>query len=136
MTAMHSLKTMLRCRNIAASRHFYVDLLGLSVVEEWDDPHDKGCIVGFGPRGASSGGFLEMLAVDPDHPKHRAAFEGPVASDKIELQIRVDSVDAWAERLEGTLGMEGPVTRPWGNRYLWIRDPDGVRVALFQGSGE
>jgi uncharacterized glyoxalase superfamily protein PhnB len=77
-----------------------------------------------------------MLAVDPDHPKHRAAFEGPVASDKIELQIRVDSVDAWAERLEGTLGMEGPVTRPWGNRYLWIRDPDGVRVALFQGSGE
>ena len=31
---------------------------------------------------------------------------------------------------------DGPVTRPWGNTYLWIRDPDGVRVALFEGPSE
>ena len=69
-----SLKTMLRCRDIAASRHFYVDLLGLDVVEEWSEPQDVGCIVGFGP----GGGFLEMLAVDPEHAKHRPAlFQGP-----------------------------------------------------------
>ena len=81
---------MLRCRDLAASRRFYVDLLGLEVVEEWDDPGDQGCIVGFGP----GGGFLEMLAVDPKHPEHRSDFEGPVANDKIELQIRVESVAA------------------------------------------
>ena len=132
MTQILSLKTMLRCRDLAASRRFYVDLLGLDVVEEWNDPGDKGCIVAFG----AGAGFLELLAVDPAHPKHRAALVDLVASDKIELQIRVDSVDAWANRLDGSIEMEEPVTRPWGNRYLWVRDPDGVRVALFQEPGE
>ena len=132
MTQILSLKTMLRCRDLPASRRFYVDLLGLDVVEEWDDPDDKGCIVGFG----SGGGFLEMLAVDADHAKHQPAFGERAVNDKIELQIRVDSVDAWAERLDGSIELEGPITRPWGNRYLWIRDPDGVRVALFQGAEE
>jgi catechol 2,3-dioxygenase-like lactoylglutathione lyase family enzyme len=132
VTRILSLKTMLRCRDLAASRRFYVDLLGLDVVEEWNDPGDKGCIVGFG----AGGGLLEMLAVDADHAQHQPAFAELAANDKIELQIRVDSVDAWAKRLDGTSDLEGPVTRPWGNRYLWLRDPDGVRVALFQGVAE
>ena len=60
-----------------------------------------------------------------------------MANDKIELQILVDDVAGWAERLEDTVEIEdGPVTRPWGNTYLWIRDPDGVRVALFEGPSE
>lgn len=123
---------MLRCRNLEASRGFYVGLLGLEVVKEWDQGDDRGCIVGFGP----GGGFLEMLAVDSQHSKHRPAFEEPVANDKIELQIRVESVDAWARQLDGRVKIEGPVTRPWGNRYLWVRDPDGVRVAFFEGPDE
>ena len=132
MTRILSLKTMLRCRDLPASRRFYVDLLGLDVVGEWDDSGDRGCIVAVG----SGGGFLEMLAVDCEHPKHQPAFAELDANDKTELQIRVDSVDVWAERLDGSIDFEGPVTRPWGNRYLWLRDPDGVRVALFQGAAE
>ena len=123
---------MLRVRDFDAAREFYVDVLGLEVVEEWDEPGDRGCIVGFG----SGGGLLEILAPNPAHPKHREAFEVPVVNDKIELQIRVADVDVWAEQLSGSVPFEeGPVTRPWGNRYLWVRDPDGVRVALFQGRG-
>jgi catechol 2,3-dioxygenase-like lactoylglutathione lyase family enzyme len=123
---------MIRVRDFDASRRFYVEVLGLEVVEEWDTPGDRGCIVGLGEQG----GFLEMLAPSPGNPKHRPEFEEPVVSDKIELQIHVDSVDEWAEHLSGVTGIEGPITRPWGNRYLWIRDPDGVRVALFQGPAE
>lgn len=59
------------------------------------------------------------------HPKHQPAFGERAANDKIELQIRVDSVDAWADRLAGSIDLEGPVTRPWGNRYLWIGRPPG-----------
>lgn len=132
MTRSLSLKTMLRCRDLAASRRFYATVLGLPVVEEWDTSGDVGCILEFG----AGGGFLELLAVDSRHPKYDAAFEQCVANDKIELQIRVESVDAWAELLAGKIPAEGPVTRPWGNRYLWIRDPDGVRIALFQGPAE
>ena len=128
-----TLKTMLRARDFDAARAFYVDVLGLPVVEEWDSDGDRGCIVGFG----SGGGFLEILAPDRAHPKHRPEFEEPVANDKIELQIHVDDVGDWAVRLEGRVTIEdGPVTRPWGNTYLWIRDPDGVRVALFEGPSE
>jgi catechol 2,3-dioxygenase-like lactoylglutathione lyase family enzyme len=129
MMHIHSLKTLVRCRDLAASRAFYVDLLGLEVVEEWDGAGDRGFIVGFGP----GDGSLEMLAVDPESPRHVATFDGPVANDKIELQIRVDSVDEWAQRLAGEVDIEGPVTRPWGNQYLWFRDPDGVRIAVFRG---
>jgi catechol 2,3-dioxygenase-like lactoylglutathione lyase family enzyme len=132
--ATRSLKAMLRARDYDAARTFYVDVLGLSVVEAWDQPGDKGCIVAFGDGGG--GGFLEILAPSPDNPKHRPAFDLPVASDKIELQIHVDDVDAWAARLAGVVQTEGPVTRPWGNRYLWLRDPDGVRIALFQGPAQ
>lgn len=131
MTRILSLKTMLRSRDLEASRRFYVDVLGLEVVEEWGEAGDRGFIVAFG-QGA---GFLELLGIDPDHPKHRPSFADSVANDKIELQIRVESVDGWVERLEGLAEVDGPVTRPWGNRYLWIRDPDGVRIALFQGPG-
>ncbi len=127
-----SLKTMLRAADFDAARRFYVGLLGLEVVEEWDQPDDRGCIVSFGP----GGGFLEILAPNRNHPGHRPDFERAVANDKIELQVRVDDVDAWAAVLEGQVDTEGPVTRPWGNRYLWLRDPDGVRVALFEGPGE
>lgn len=132
MNRVLSLKTILRCRDLATSRRFYVELLGLDVVEEWADPGDEGCILGFG----TGGGFLELLAVDLDHPKHQPASADLVANDKVQLQIQVDSVDAWFERLDGSIEMEGPVTRPWGNRYLWIRDPDGVRLALYQGPSE
>jgi catechol 2,3-dioxygenase-like lactoylglutathione lyase family enzyme len=132
MNGVRSLKTMLRCSDFAAARRFYVDVLGLDVVEEWASRGDLGCIVSFG----EGGGLLELLATDPDHPKHRPAFEEGVANDKMELQIHVDSVDSWVERLADVTQVEGPVTRPWGNRYLWVRDPDGVRVALFQEPSE
>ncbi len=125
---MHSIKTMVRSRDVASSRRFYVDLLGLEVVEEWDSPEDQGFIVGFG----SGGGLLEILAVHPHHPKHDSAFEGGVLNDKIELQIHVESADDWARKFKGAIEVEGPVTRPWGNRYLWIRDPDDLRIALYQ----
>ena len=108
LEGVRSLKTMLRCRDFDAARRFYVEVLGLEVVEEWDSHADKGCIVGFGP----DGGFLELLAASPEHAKHRPAFEELVANDKIELQIRVESVDAWVTRLYGIVEMAGPGSSP------------------------
>ena len=131
MTEPRSLKTMLRCGDFEATRRFYTELLGLEVVEEWNDPGDRGCILRFGP----GQGFLELLHAGPDDAGD-PAFAQRVANDKIEIQIHVASVDAWVERLEGRVPIEGPVRRPWGNRYLWLRDPEGLRIALFQGPSE
>jgi catechol 2,3-dioxygenase-like lactoylglutathione lyase family enzyme len=126
-----SLKTMLRCGDFEGTRRFYTELLGLQVVEEWNDPGDRGCILRFG----AGQGFLELLHAGPDEVGD-PAFAQRVANDKIEIQIHVASIDTWVKRLEGRVPFEGPVRRPWGNRYLWIRDPEGLRIALFQGPSE
>ena len=46
-----------------------------------------------------------------DSDRHDPAYALPVANDKMELQIKTDSVDAWAEALRGVCPTEGPVDR-------------------------
>ncbi len=128
-----SLKTLLRSRDLEASRRWYAEILRLEVTEEWDEGDDRGFVVSFGPRG----GLLEVLAAGRADPSPGRPEAGATrALDRFELQVRVDSVDAWARRLAGRVRVEGPVTRPWGNRYLWIRDPDGIRIALYETPAE
>jgi catechol 2,3-dioxygenase-like lactoylglutathione lyase family enzyme len=39
------MKTVLRCANFARSRDFYTRILGFTVVEEWEEPNGRGCIL-------------------------------------------------------------------------------------------
>ena len=39
-------------------------------------------------------------------------------------------------RLEDVVDFEGPIDRPWGNRYLFLRDPSGLRVVLYEGDAK
>ena len=117
-----SLKVVLRCRDFAASRRFYAEVLGLAVVEEWDAPEGKGCVFGFGPTGRS--GFFEIYEMTPQDRRHQDAFREPLASDKIDVQLGTASVDAWVSRLSGRWPLEGPETLPWGQRWIKLRDPD------------
>ena len=48
MPGIGPLKAVIRCRDYAASRAFYTNVLGLVVVEEWDQAEGRGCVVGFG----------------------------------------------------------------------------------------
>lgn len=126
--ALLSVKTTVRVDDLEAQLTFYRDVLGLPVVDRWDGPEGRGAIVALGPAG-----FLEFGEVDRSWPTWDPAFEQPVANDKIDVQLRVRSVDVWAARLEGAVDFEGPVARPWGNRYLFLRDPAGLRVAIYEG---
>lgn len=88
----------------AHSRQFYVELLGLPVVVEWDEARGRGGIVALGQDGQLE--IDQMTALDPrDHP----AFHQPVGSDKLELQLQTDDVDAWAARLRGGWPYDGPI---------------------------
>lgn len=124
----HSTKIVICCADLKASLEIYQDLLGLPVVEQWDQEEGRGAILAVGPAS-----FLELAAVARSWEGHRPEFEKPVANDKILVQIRVDSTREWAEHLRGRCAFEGPTPRPWGNTYLYLRDPDGVRVALYEG---
>ena len=127
---LQSVKTVIRVKDYRRSRRFYEQVLGLPVVEEWDQDSDVGCIFAFGAEPGS--GYLEISPTSTDR-RHRAVHELE-SNDKLELQLRALSLDPWIERFSRLdIAFDGPVERPWGNSYLWLRDPDGLRIALFRG---
>ncbi|MFE2070578.1 VOC family protein [Streptomyces sp. NPDC059467] len=50
------------------------------------------------------------------------------------LEFRVTEVDARHERLlsQGVPVLKPPTTQAWGRRSVWLRDPDGNIVNLYQ----
>jgi hypothetical protein len=46
----------------------------------------------------------------------------------------VNDVDAFVVPREERFTARGPVYRPWGSRYLFFSDPNGVSVVVFSGS--
>ena len=127
--SLRSLKTVIRCADFDRSRDFYARVLGLAVAQEWKEPEGRGCIFAIGGAG------LEIYGMTRLDPRFREEFTLPLEGDKIDLQIRADSVDAWAERLRGLWPFEGPADLPWGQRWIQLRDPDGVLIALYQEKG-
>ena len=50
----------------------------------------------------------------------------------MDIQIRTDNVEYWAERLNNKWEARGPVLRPWGSFYLYLRDPDGLQIIIYE----
>lgn len=121
MTTPISLKTKIITPRLAETRDWYRDLLGLAVLEQWDEPADRGCILGFG--GADSEALLEIYSGTGE-----ADFSG------LSLQFRVDDVDRLDIADEPRFARRGPEDRPWGSRYLFLADPNGISVVIFSGT--
>ena len=121
MTARLSLKTRLSTPLLAETCDWYRDLFGLELLEEWDEPGDRGCILGF-PGGVSQA-LLEI-----HHCKTGSNFAG------LSLQFRVDDINAFALPKDQRFASRGPEDRPWGSRYLFLTDPNGVSVVVFSGA--
>ena len=119
--SMTGLKTRIETRFFQESIAFYSEHLGMTVLESWDDNGDKGVILGLGSS-AESEAFLELAYVET-----RRSFEG------ISLQFRVHDLDVFVDRLRGHLEFHGPEDRPWGSKYLYLEDPTGVQVILYEG---
>jgi catechol 2,3-dioxygenase-like lactoylglutathione lyase family enzyme len=112
-----SSRILLRPADLARSRHFYRDVLGLAVYREFGPPGDPGVVFFLGA------GFLEVSG--------RSA--GPPGRS-IEIWLQVRDVNAEYQRLAGAgvRVLREPVTEPWGLTEMWIADPDGVRIALVE----
>lgn len=122
-----TLKTVIRCMNYERSRRFYVDVLGLPVAVEWDEPGGRGGIVVLGQNAE-----IEIHQMTARDPRDRAAFHLPTGDDKLELQLVAASLDEWVQRLDQLWPSDGPTTMPWGERRLLLRDPDSVLVCICE----
>jgi catechol 2,3-dioxygenase-like lactoylglutathione lyase family enzyme len=121
MTALLSMKTKIVTPRVEVTRDWYRDLFRLTVLEEWNDPNDCGCILGL--RSTPGEALLEI---------HRRSVDTDYGG--MGLQFRVDDVDAFAVPAEARFRSRGPVIRPWGSRYLFFEDPNGISVVVFSGS--
>jgi catechol 2,3-dioxygenase-like lactoylglutathione lyase family enzyme len=110
-----SSRILIRPSDLARSREFYRDDLGLAVYREFGDPADPALVFFLG------GGLLEV-----------SGHGDGAGSTSLWLQVR--DLDAEHARLRerGIEIVRAPQLEPWGLREMWIADPDGVRIVLVQ----
>ncbi len=124
-------KTTLRTRDFTKAKDFYTNILQCKIVEEYDDGDgSKGCIIQVGD--VTSTAFIELSEIAPGHSYFQEPFKKAFANDKIDLQIQTTSITYWADRLKKLWKARGPVPRPWGSSYLYLRDPDGLQIIIFE----
>jgi catechol 2,3-dioxygenase-like lactoylglutathione lyase family enzyme len=112
----HLTHLFLEVRDLSRARWFWVEALGLEVIE------DRGVYLAVGGNGGFALGIEENRS---------ATTEGP------ELTLRVEDVDIETERLRGlgVLVIEEAADMPWGSRHAWIADPDGRRMSIYSARG-
>jgi len=128
---LQGVKTVIRTRDFDESKNFYSHFLNLTIVEEYDDKNgSRGCILGF--SGKMNNAFIEISEIKSSHSIYQPAFDRRLDHDKIGIQIKTNSVDYWTEKLNEVWETEGPIDKPWGSKYLYLRDPDGINIIIYQ----
>ncbi len=115
-----TLKTKIITPKLEATRSFFMTCLGMRVVEEWHEGNDVGCILAL--SGDRSEAMLEL-------------YEGPQSDSftGLSLQFRTDDLLAFRQRLAPSIECSGPTVRPWGSSYLYLTDPNGISVIVYDG---
>ena len=117
------IETAVYATDLDAAEHFYVDVLGLSLLGRDADRHvffrvgAAGVLLIFNPETTIKGGDL---------PAHGTTGPGHFA-----LGIRPETLDDWRRHLGANgIVIEKEVTWPRGGRSLYFRDPAGNSVEL------
>lgn len=115
-----ALKTKIITPLLAETREFYVACLGMRVADEWREAEDVGCIL------ALAGGGREALL---------EIYEGDAVDGfgGLSLQFRTQDLAGFKALLPAGTEIRGPVERPWGSTDLYLTDPNGISVVIFEG---
>ncbi|NVK54035.1 MAG: VOC family protein [Alteromonadaceae bacterium] len=114
------MKTRIETRFYDQSIAFYTDILGMHVIEKWHKNEDRGVILGI--CSPMSGAPTLELAFSP----HQHNYSG------ISLQFKVACLTTFTQQLPAAQAYEGPVQRPWGSEYLYLQDPTGIQVIIYE----
>ena len=115
-----ALKTKIITKKLTETCEFYITCLGMRVVEEWREADDVGCILALASDGREA--LLELY-----QGAQEDGFSGLI------LQFRTENLSAFKKSLPATIECRGPVTRPWGSTYLYLTDPNGISIVVFDG---
>ena len=120
---LRALSAALTVDDLERSLRFYVDGLGFTVRERWeDDGKLKGVDL---VAGACSLGISQ-----DDWAKGRDRIKG--VGFRLFAETAQD-LEMLAERVRGRgIEVDGPKTEPWGARTVTVVDPDGFKVTLYR----
>ena len=123
---VHELRVAVTVEDYGEAIRFYRDVLGLPVLEEWEQPSGSGAVLDAGRA------TLEVLSADQAELVDQVEVGQRVAGP-VRLALEVDDSAATAERLAaaGAELIGGPVVTPWSHRNVRLRAPDGMQLTLF-----
>jgi lactoylglutathione lyase len=105
---------------------FYRDVLGLPLLESWDQPAGSGAVLDAGRA------TLELLSVPQaelvDQVEVGARVAGPV---RVALEVADSAGTARRLVAAGAQALAEPVVTPWRHRNVRLRAPDGMQLTLF-----
>jgi lactoylglutathione lyase len=121
---MKFLWTTIYVQNLDESIAFYTKLVGLRVMNRF--PAGPGMEIAFMGNGITNETLVELLA---DSNKSAVNY-----NEFISLGFAVDSVDAMLETVKShNIPVHaGPFETPGGERFFFIKDPNGLNVQFFQ----
>jgi glyoxylase I family protein len=115
------------CSDYAASKNFYVNILGLKIVQEVYRVERKSYKLDL-----SVGGLYQIELFSFVSPPERAS--GPEARGLRHLAFEVDDVAAVAAELnaKGVLTEDIRVDEHTGKKFTFFTDPDGLPLEIYQ----
>jgi methylmalonyl-CoA/ethylmalonyl-CoA epimerase len=130
MGDVQELRLVLTVSDFEAAVTLYRDALGLVELEDWSDG-DARIVLLDGGR-ATLELVNEQQAAAIDHIEVGQRVSGPVR-----IAFKVADNEATAERLAraGAERVADPVTTPWNDRNLRMRDSEGMQLTLFTTLG-
>lgn len=123
---VHETRIALTVQDYDAAVRFYRDVLGLPLVEEWNDPSGSGVVLDAGRA------TIEVLSPGQAELVERIETGGG-RPEHVRLALDVDDSASMADALEsaGAQRLGGPVVTPWSHRNVRLRTPDGLQLTLF-----
>ncbi len=130
MGDVQELRLVLTVSDFEAAVTLYRDALGLVELEDWSD--DDAQIVLLDAGRATLELVNERQAAAIDHIEVGQRVSGPVR-----IAFKVADSEATAERLAraGADRVADPVTTPWNDRNVRMRDSEGMQLTLFATPG-
>src|SRR3954454_14344607 len=96
---LNHMKVVMRCANMQRSRDFYTRVLGFSVLQAWTEDEGRGCLMAIDEHQISAA--FELYEMSRADNRFQSSFTRPLDNDKLDLQLRTDSLDRWVVRLSG-----------------------------------